>query len=219
MDVTDEKQVRQAVESVTQQAGPIDVLINCAGAGIAGAVEDTPVSEARQLLEVNFFGTVRVCLAVLPAMRQRRRGLIVNISSLGGLVGLPFQSYYCASKFALEGWSEALRMEVAPFGVGVVLIEPGDFRTGFTDARRRTALAEQSPYQDRCELALRTMEESERNGPDPAQVARLVERIMQEPTPRLRHTVGRAVQRIGVAARHLLPARWFEWGLQKVCGL
>jgi NAD(P)-dependent dehydrogenase (short-subunit alcohol dehydrogenase family) len=144
----------------------------------------------------------------------------VNISSLMGLVGLPFQSYYCASKFAMEGWSEAMRMEVAPFGIGVVLIEPGDFRTGFTDARRRTGGASpDSPYRQRCELALRTMEESERSGPDPIRVARLVERIIHHPSPRLRHTVGLAVQRFGVAVRHLVPARLFEWGLQKVCGL
>ncbi len=106
MDVTDEEQVRRGVQTVEQEAGPIDVLINCAGAGIAGAVEDTSVNEAHQLLDVNFFGAVRACLAVLPGMRERRQGLIINISSLMGLVGLPFQSYYCASKFALEGWSE-----------------------------------------------------------------------------------------------------------------
>jgi NAD(P)-dependent dehydrogenase (short-subunit alcohol dehydrogenase family) len=146
--------------------------------------------------------------------------LIINISSLMGLVGLPFQSYYCASKFALEGWSEALRQEVAPFGIGVVLIEPGDFRTGFTDARRRAAGADaSSPYRERCELALRTMEDSERAGPDPAKVAVLLEQVIRQRAPRLRYTVGPTFQRLGVAARHILPASWFEWGVRKACGL
>lgn len=220
MDVTDDAQVARGIEAIQREAGPIDVLVNCAGAGIAGAVEETPVEVAQEQLNVNFFGSVRVCRAVLPAMRERRQGLIINMSSLMGLVGLPFQAYYAASKFALEGWSEALRGEVAPFGIRVVLVEPGDFRTGFTDARRLAgSAAANSPYHERCDRAIKTMEASERAGSDPAQVARLLERIIARPAPRLRYTVGPFVQRLGVAARHVLPARLFEWALLKACGL
>lgn len=218
LDVTDDAQVDQVVATVAREAGPIDVVVNCAGSGIAGAVEDTPVAEAQEQMNLNFFGAVRVCHAVLPAMRQRRQGLLVNMSSLMGLVGLPFQSYYAASKFALEGWSEALRLEVAPFGIRVVLVEPGDFRTGFSDARRRLAQPD-SAYQAPCERAINTMEASERAGCDPIQIARLLQRIIEHPAPRLRYSAGPIGQRLGVAARHVLPSRLFEWALKKSCGL
>jgi NAD(P)-dependent dehydrogenase (short-subunit alcohol dehydrogenase family) len=219
MDVTDDEQVRAAVATVFEEAGRLDVLINCAGAGLAGAVEDTPMADAIAQMDLNFFGTVRACLAVLPAMRRRERGQVVNVSSLAGLIGLPFQSYYSASKFALEGWSEALRREVAPFGVRVTLIEPGDFRTGFTDSRRRAGLGSvDSPYRERCEKAIQAAAASERAGAFPESVATLVEGIVKRSTPRSRYTVGPRSQRWGIAARHLLPASWFEWGMQKYCG-
>ena len=135
MDVDQDGAVTHGVELVRAQAGQLDIVVNCAGFGIAGSVEDTTLEEAKAQFDTNFFGTVRLCQAALPGMRQQGAGLIVNMSSLAGLLGLPFESFYSASKFALEGLTEALRLEVAPFGVRVVLIEPGNFRTGFTAKR------------------------------------------------------------------------------------
>lgn len=219
IDITDHGQVEQGVATILREAGAIDVLVNCAGSGIAGPVEETPLADAQAQLDVNFFGAVRVTKAVLPGMRERRDGCIVNVSSLMGLVALPFQAYYSASKFALEGWSEALRMEVAPFGIRVALIEPGDFRTGFTDAARRTGAATGSPYEAACTRAIETMEKSERGGAEPRQVAVLLHKIVKARSPRLRYAVGPWYQCWGVAARHVLPARLFEWGVRKVAGV
>jgi len=136
MDVTDDRSVDEAVAQVIREAGSIDALVNNAGCGLAGAVEDTASIEALHQMDVNFMGPFRAARAILPGMRQRRSGVIVNVSSLGGLFGLPFQSFYSASKFAMEGWTESLRFEVSPFGIRVVLIEPGDVKTGFTGQPR-----------------------------------------------------------------------------------
>ena len=133
MDVDDDVSVAEGVARVLEREGRIDAAVNCAGFGIAGA---------KRQFETNFFGVLRVCRAVLPAMRERRAGTIVNVSSIAGLVPLPFQGFYSASKFALEGMSEALRMEVRPFGIRVVLVEPGDCRTHFTANRRPAAGAD-----------------------------------------------------------------------------
>ena len=128
--------VEQAVATVLGREGRLDIVVNNAGMGIAGPVEDTSIEQAKRQLEVNFFGAFRVCRAVLPAMRRQRSGYIVNIGSIGGLIAIPYQSMYSASKFALEGLSEALRMEVRPFGIRVVIIEPGDHKTALTENRQ-----------------------------------------------------------------------------------
>ena len=126
LDVTRDDQVQAGVAQIMRDAGRIDALVNNAGIGIAGAVEDFTIEEVKQQFDTNFFGVHRMCRAVLPHMRKQGSGHIVNMSSLGGIVSLPFGSMYCASKFALEAYSEALRMEVRPFGIWVSLIEPGD---------------------------------------------------------------------------------------------
>ena len=140
LDVTSDDSVEAAVGIVLACEERIDAVVNNAGFGIAGAAELTTMDEAREQFETNFFGTVRICRAVLPVMRQQGSGRILNVSSIAGRIGIPFQAFYSASKFAIEGYTEALRMEVAPFGIQVVLIEPGDFRTGFTAARRMARL-------------------------------------------------------------------------------
>ena len=134
-DVTDDGSVEQAVATVLDREGRLDIVVNNAGMGIAGPVENTSIEQAKWQLEVNFFGAFRVCRAALPAMRKQGSGYIVNIGSIGGLIAIPYQAMYSASKFALEGMSEALRMEVRPFGVRVVIIEPGDHKTGITQNR------------------------------------------------------------------------------------
>ena len=213
MDVDDERSVDAGVNRILAAAGRIDVVVNNAGFGIGGALEDTPIADAEALFNTNFFGVLRVCRAVLPTMRAQRSGTIVNISSLAGRIGLPFQGMYSATKFAVEGATEALRMEVRPFGIRVVLIEPGDFRTGFTAHRRRIAPAD-SAYTAYMDRALHVAETDEMNGASPEAVARLVERVIRVPTPRVRYTVGGMSQRMAAGLKRVLPSRVFEWGLR-----
>ncbi len=214
MDVCDDASVVAAVEFVLGAEGRLDVLVNNAGVGIAGAVEDTSPQEAKELFETNFFGVHRVCRAVLPTLRQQGSGLIVNISSLGGLVTIPFQGFYSASKFAIEALSDALRMELMPLGIGVAMIEPGDFKTGFTDNRVLSSLSGSNPtYQNRCRRAVAVMEHDERHGADPGELARTLARIIDERSPRARYTVGMFSQRLMVRLRSVLPPRLFEKGL------
>lgn len=206
MDVRDDASVRDAVAAVIAREGRIDILVNNAGIGIAGAVEDTTIEEAREQFDVNFFGVLRTCREVLPGMREQRAGYIVNIGSIGGLVAIPYQGLYSASKFALEGLSESLRLEVSPFGVRVVLIEPGDHRTGFTDNRRMTAESRSNPaYLARFQRAGERMAADEQSGPEPEAVARLLFRIVTNPRPRLRYTVGPAPQRAAIWLKRLMP--------------
>ena len=216
MDVVDDRSVESAVAQVLEAAGRIDVLVNNAGFGIAGSIEDTSIDEAKEIFETNLFGAMRVCKAVLPSMREACSGLIVNVASLAGRIALPFQGLYTATKFALEGLTEALRMEVRPFGIHVTMLEPGDFRTRFTANRRWTAASrDSSAYRARAERALTVVASDETNGSSPELVARLLERIIAHPSPRLRYPVGAAFQRAVVALKPFLPQRLFAWGLMK----
>ncbi len=211
MDVTDDESVRRGVQQVLEKAGRIDAVVNNAGWGFGGSVEDTSLQEAHELFEANFFGALRVCHAVLPAMRARHSGCIVNISSIGGRIGLPYQPMYSATKFAVEGLSEALRIEVRQFGIHVALVEPGDTRTGFTDNRRRTLACAGSAYAAKCDSALGVAEHDERAGPGPEGVARTVERILRSRSPRLRYRVASVLQQAAVVAKNVLPGGMFEW--------
>jgi NAD(P)-dependent dehydrogenase (short-subunit alcohol dehydrogenase family) len=219
MDVTDDRSVADGIARVMNAEGRLDVVINNAGFGLAGAIEDTTVEEARSQFETNFFGVVRVCRAVLPVFRKQGSGLIVNMSSLAGFVAIPFQTYYSATKFALEALSEGLRIEVKRFGIRVVLIEPSDFKSDFTANRKSAAAARpDSAYWEQYSRSLTTMEASERSGPSPIIIARLVERIIHDPSPRLRNPVGLWSQRFGVWLKTVLPARLFEYLLTKLYG-
>ncbi len=220
MDVDDDRSVEDGVREVVEKAGRLDAVVNNAGWGLMGAVEDTDLDEAKAQLETNFFGAFRVCRAVLPVMRRQGGGHIVNISSLGGIVGLPYSGFYSASKFALEGLSEALRLETRRFGVRVVLVEPGDFHTNFTAARRMTRASANSPaYKEAVDRALAAQVKEELNVPGPEPIARLIERILRSPNPRLRYTAGMLGQRIVVPCKRLLPGRVFEWIFSRVMGV
>ena len=206
MDVTDDDSVRSTVDEIIRNEGRLDVVVNNAGTALAGAVEDTSVEEARAQFDVNFFGVLRVCRAVLPILRRQRSGYIVNIGSIGGLVAIPYQGFYSASKFALEGLTESLRLEVGRFGVNVVLIEPGDHRTSLTRNRLRTAESQSNPvYREGCDRAIARTAADEQAGTAPEAVARLLYRIINRPHPRLRYTVGPAPQRAAVWLKRLMP--------------
>jgi NAD(P)-dependent dehydrogenase (short-subunit alcohol dehydrogenase family) len=207
-DVRSDASVSTAVADILSREGRIDILVNNAGIAIAGSVEDTSVEQAKDQFEVNFFGVLRVCQAVLPAMRSQGAGYIVNIGSIAGQVAVPYQGLYSASKFALEGLTESLRMETRHLGIKVVLIEPGDHRTNLTANRRKSTPS--PPYADRFHRAIRQMEKDEQNGPDPAGIARLIGRIVSKPKPRLRYTIGPVAERAAIWIKRLGPAALVE---------
>ena len=220
MNVDDDESVSQAVRILLEEAGRLDGVVNNAGFALMGSVEDTSIEEAKAQMETNFFGVLRVCRAVLPIMRKQGSGHIINISSLAGVLGLPFSGLYSASKFALEGMTESLRLELRPFGVRVVLIEPGDFSTQLPARRRVASESEKSDvYQKKFTQFKAAQEKDESKAPSPEPVAYLVERILKTGAPALRYTVGMFGQRIVVPLKRLLPQRLFEWTLCKVLGL
>lgn len=215
MDVTSEESVSKAVRFVLEKEGRIDVLINNAGYGLAGAVEDTTYEEALQQFETNFFGAYRVIRHVLPLMRERKSGMIINISSIAGLIGLPFQPFYSASKFALEGMSEALMHETKPFNIRVVLVEPGDLKTEFTDRRVIAKKGLNSPYTEQMKKTLAVAERDERSGSSPDEVARTIARVINSANPRPRYRTGPLYEKLAVFLKRVLPERVFLWAIRK----
>jgi NAD(P)-dependent dehydrogenase (short-subunit alcohol dehydrogenase family) len=211
LDVGSDASVRACVDAVLAKAGRIDVLVNNAGYLLAGAIEEATIAEAKAVFETNVFGLTRMVQAVLPAMRERRSGLIVNISSLAGLVPLPFWGFYNASKFAVEGLSETLRLELEPFGVHVSMVEPGAIKTPFYAQPQATPLAAYSPWRERF---LATMRGFEAKAPGPEVVAAVVSRIVAAKSPKLRNRVTQEAT-IFPFLRWLLPARAFQFGIRQ----
>lgn len=168
-DVTDENSIVSAVQSVFEKEGRIDVLVNNAGFGIAGSIEDTALAAAKKQFDVNFFGTVLCSQKVLPYMRKQGFGRIVNISSMAAPLAIPFQSFYSASKAAVNSLTLSMQNEVRPFGITVCAVMPGDVKTGFTDAREKTKT--ESAYADILQRSLAVMEKDEQNGMPPEAIA------------------------------------------------
>jgi NAD(P)-dependent dehydrogenase (short-subunit alcohol dehydrogenase family) len=216
MDVADEESVRNAIQKLLDKEGRIDIVVNNAGIGYGGAVEDTSLDEAKATLETNFFGVLRVCHAVLPVMRSQGKGLIVNMSSIGGLVGLPYVALYSASKYAVEGMTQALRLEVNPFGINVVLINPGDTATDFTQNRRLCQQSgEGSAYYEQFQRTLAIIEKNEIEGSSPERVAKVLLRVVSSAKPKRRYIAGNLFERLAVILRRYLPESVFEWGIAK----
>ncbi len=220
MDVDSDQSVRDGIAEVLTRHGRIDALVASAGFGVAGAVEHTAIEEAKAQVETNFWGATRVVQGVLPAMRARGAGRIVLMSSIGGVVAIPFQGFYSASKFALEGLGEALAYEVAPFGISVTLVEPGNVRTDFTANRKMaTASSGDGHYRDALNLAVGVMERDETNGVAPDDVAAVVQNVLDARRPPRRVSVGKAGERIGILAKRLLPHRVFEAAAKSSLGV
>ncbi len=210
LDINNEESIKKALQTVKNEKGKIDVLVNNAGMGLAGALEDMSMEEVRQQMETNFFGVVAMCKAVLPFMREQKKGKIINISSIGGLIALPYQSMYSASKFALEGVTEALRLEVASFGIRVSMVEPGDIKTSFIDNRVHSNIKDNSAYKDVCERTMKLYEKGEKSGASPIKVAKKVLKIIKKKNPKLRFLVGKFIEKLGVYLKKRLPQKWWE---------
>ena len=191
MDVRERESVKKGVEKVVSESGRIDVLINNAGMGIGGSLELATEEEIDMQMGTNFGGCVNVCQAVLTIMRQQGGGQIINLSSIGGVMGLPYQGFYSASKFAIEGFSEALAAEVKGFGIKVSMVEPGDFATNFT-AR-----------------SLSLIEKEENGGLRPEKLAEKIEKIIECRKPKLRYVVANLEQKLSVLLKRILPGNMF----------
>jgi NAD(P)-dependent dehydrogenase (short-subunit alcohol dehydrogenase family) len=211
MDVDSDASVTSDFESLLAEHGRLDAVVACAGWGLAGPVEQTPIADAQAQMETNFWGTVRVVQRALPIMRHQRRGRIILISSIGGIIGIPFQSFYSASKFAMEGYGEALAYEVAPFNIQVTLVEPGNVRTEFTQRRRDVHSSEDDDdYGPTATKALQAMVDDEMNGVPPDDVAAAIQRVLESRRAPRRISVGKLDERIGIMGKRLLPYRLFE---------
>ena len=209
LDVTDDASVAAAVQAVEAAEGRVDILINCAGTGIAGAVEDCSGSDALAQMNTNYVGVLRMISAVLPGMRQQRRGLIINVGSVGGIYSVPFQTLYSSSKYAVEALTEGLRIELKPFGIKAALVEPGDVKTGFTAARMYASGCEKTAYGEEFHHAVRQMEHDEQSGAGPETVVAVMLKLIQSKNPPVRRVVGLMYQ-FFVFLKRLFPARLVE---------
>lgn len=216
MDLTDPISIKSAVSTVIEKEGRIDVLINNAGMHTGGPAETMPIENVRLQMDTNFTGMVQITREVLPFMRTRGGGTIINFSSIGGLMGLPYQSFYSASKFAIEGFSEALRMEVNRFKIRIILINPGDFHTS-NSANRRNYLAPtgpDDPYYEQFNKTLKVIEKDEANGWKPEVLAEKIARIVECRNPRQRYIIGSFEQKLAVWIKAILPGKLFRLILQ-----
>ena len=189
LDVTDETSVRSAVEQIVSAEGRLDVLINCAGSGISGAVEFTSADEAKKQMDINFFGTVNMTKAAIASMRENGGGRIVNISSVAATFPIPFQAYYSASKAAINAWSLALANELKPFGISVTAIQPGDIKTGFTATRAKSASGD-DVYGGRISRSVAKMEHDEENGMSAKTAGRMIAKIALKKHVKPLYTLG-----------------------------
>ena len=210
VDVTDAAQVKAAAEAVFAKEGRIDLLINNAGFGISGAMEFTDSADAHRLMEVNLFGMDNAIKAVLPHMRKAGSGRIVNISSVAGVFAIPFQAWYSISKAAVRSLTMALYNEVAPYGVEVCSVMPGDIRTGFTAARKKSTAGDDE-YGGRISASVAKMEKDEQNGMTPQAAARTIVKVaLQKGRVKPYYTIGFSYKFL-VLLDSLLPCRTVRW--------
>ena len=205
MDVTDQSSVAAVVRDMPR----VDIAILCAGMGIAGTAEEVPADLAMQQMDVNYFGVIRVCHEVLPRMREQGKGLLLVVSSIAGKVPIPMQSHYSSSKYAIEAYVEAVRMEMRKYGVRASLLEPGDTRTGFT-AARNAFIPEDSPYKTVCEKSIARMAHDEQHGKPPESVAEVALKLAGKENPPVRVAIG-LVYKLLMLILRFLPDRTAEW--------
>ncbi len=210
LDVNNLTSINKAVAEVISKEGRLDILINNAGMGITGPVEDTPTDEIRKVFNTNLFGAVDVIKAVLPQMRQQKSGLIINITSIAGYMGLPFRGIYSATKGALELTTEALRMEVKNFGIKVTNVAPGDFATNIASGRYHTPVFKDSPYKKAYQNNLDLVDADVENGKNPIEIAKAIYKIINTKNPKAHYKVGSFMQKFAIVLKRILPDKVFE---------
>jgi NAD(P)-dependent dehydrogenase (short-subunit alcohol dehydrogenase family) len=211
MDVTDPDAVKSCVNHVLEAEGRIDVLINNAGMHTGGAIEVAPYQDIRLQIETNVIGALNMIKQVLPAMRRQGSGTIMNISSIGGLMGLPFQGIYSAGKFAIEGISEVLRMELRQFNIKVIVINPGDFHTNNTINRKNFLAPDPDQvYMEQFRKTISIIESDENGGWKPEIMARKIYGILEKKRPANRYVIASFEQKLAVWLKRILPGTWFD---------
>jgi NAD(P)-dependent dehydrogenase (short-subunit alcohol dehydrogenase family) len=210
LDVRDLSSIRHAIAEVIRISGRIDVVINNAGVGIIGPIEEIPTAEIRNNFETNLFGPIEVIKAVLPQMREQKSGLIINITSIAGYMGLPFRSIYSASKGALELVAEALRMEVKPFGIEITNVAPGEFATNIAAGRYHVPNSPASAYRQTYERTLNLINEQVGCGDDPLKMAHAIYKIINTTKPNGHYKVGPFMSRFSIVLKRLLPDKVYE---------
>ena len=218
LDVTDEHAVRQLRDTILERYGRIDALVNAAGIGMIGAIEDTSMAEATTVFDTNVFGVMHTCRHAAPVMRQQGHGKIINITSLAAQMALPFRGVYCASKFAVEGFSESLSQELRGSGVQVVIVEPGDVRTEINHHRMIAAAVSPELKEDHQRIH-RQVNNEVNSGINPMEIARTVHQILQQRNPKLRYRVAPPMAELAYRLMRLLPDRRFESLVMKHYGL
>lgn len=210
LDVTKPETIKSAVEEVISRAGKIDILVNNAGVGITGPIEETPDEEIKKAFNTNYFGPINVIKAVLPEMRKNKSGLIINVTSIAGYMGLPYRGIYSASKGALEITTEAFRMELKAFNIKMTNVAPGDFATNIAAGRYHAPLLEDSPYKSQYGKTLELMNQHVDEGQNPYVMAESVYKIIQEKEPKVHYRVGEPLQKFSVALKRILPDKLYE---------
>jgi NAD(P)-dependent dehydrogenase (short-subunit alcohol dehydrogenase family) len=210
LDVRDVESIHLAVAQIIQTTGRLDVVINNAGVGITGPLEEIPMEEIKNNFDTNFFGPIAVMKAVLPQMRQQKSGLIVNVTSIAGYMGLPYRSVYSASKGALELITEALRMELKSFGIQITNVAPGDFATNIAAGRFHAPIIQGSDYERAYGSILKTMDAHVDSGSNPNEMAEAVFQIIQDNNPRIHYKVGAFMQKFSIVLKRILPDTVYE---------
>ena len=211
LDVTDPASVDAFTLEARKISGPPDALVNCAGTLILGACESYPLDELRQVMETNFFGQAAMISAVLPLMRENGHGRIVNFSSINGLLGIPFEGAYTASKHAVEGYSECLALEAKPFGIEVMLVEPGDHRSGSAAYRHHSkGMTDESPYKADFDSGTAAIARDEAGGSDPDILGRKIAKALKKKRLPRRLRVAKTDQHLAVILHDVLPAGLFD---------
>ena len=209
-DLNQPESAQQLVDELMEKAGRIDVLINNAGAGIIGPVEEIDATVLNSHFSTNLFGPLALIQRVIPVMREQGSGLIINVTSIAGYMGLPFRGIYSASKGALGIASEALRMEVKRFGIDVVTLAPGDYATDIAARRIYSALKKESPYHDLYKSSLETIDEHVDQGGDPNDFARMVNKIIRLKKRKVHYKSGSFIQKLSLLLKRILPDTVFE---------
>ncbi|HLV50514.1 MAG TPA: SDR family oxidoreductase [Flavobacterium sp.] len=210
IDVRNSQTIQQAVQEIIDKEGKIDVLINNAGVGITGPVEEIPLDEIQNNFHTNVFGPIEMMKAVLPFMRNQKSGLIINVTSIAGYMGLPFRGIYSASKGALELITESIRMEVKPFNIKVTNVAPGDFATDIAARRFHAPVLEDSAYKEVYGQQLATIDTHVNDGGDPVEMAKAIDAIIQTKNPKVHYKVGAFMQKFSIFLKKILPDTVYE---------
>lgn len=210
LDVADNNTIVTCVKTVIDAEGQLDIVINNAGAGITGPIEEIPEVEIKRNFETNFFGPINVIRAVLPQMRNQNSGLIINITSIAGYMGLPYRGIYSASKGALELITEAFRLEIKDFNIQMTNIAPGDFATNIAAGRFHAPAKEDSPYKEKYESVLKAIDEDVNEANDPIAVAEMVYKVIKTKQPKIHYKVGAFKQKFSIVLKRLLPDKVYE---------